>query len=789
MKFNYFVLLVITTLVAITTKAQQPTAVLSGQVTSAAGHPLADAAVALKGTNNGAYTNATGKFIIEKVKPGKYTLVVTMMGYTKQERSVTIAAGTKATENFQMVEESVTKEGVTVISKSQNRQVKESGFAVNAIETRLLANTTTDMNQLLNRTTGVKVREQGGMGSDFNFSINGLSGKAVRFFIDGVPMEVMGSAMSLNNIPVNLAERVEVYKGVLPVTLGADALGGAVNLVTNQQIKNYLDASYSVGSFNSHRGAITGQITGKKTGIIARVSGFVNYSDNDYTMKRMKVYDSTEKTYVRRDVRRFHDQYRSAMVQAEAGIANKKWADVLFIGAGLSNTGRDIQSGTDQERVYGAAVQSGSAWNTTLRYKKNNLFTEGLDLNVFASHTADKSKITDTTEVQYSWDGSYRPYDQAELNQIKSINHISRPRNYARVNLSYKLSAAHSFNLNYTFDQVTNNTYNELLADKDDNPAKLGKNLVGLAYRQDLVDGRLQNTFFGKYYGLNLRQPRSVAGSGEITSAADNQHYFGYGVATRYMVLPALGVKASYEKAYRLQEVGEMFGNGIDQTGNPDLRPENSNNFNLGAFYNLKVGQHRIYGEAGAFYRDAVDFIYARAYQSNSKVSRFENTSKVQVKGFEAEVQYEYGDIFRASANASYQSAINNTKYASGSKTGTPEATYKNKIPNQPWFFGNAAASIGQNNLFTKKDRLQLGWDFQYVHWFFLTWEEFAAASTKSKVPTQYIQHLAVTYSLQDGRYNISAECRNFTDQRVYDNFSLQKPGRAFYVKLRYFIH
>lgn len=48
------------------------------------------------------------------------------------------------------------------------------------------------------------------MGSDFDFSINGLSGSAVKFFIDGVPLDIMGSSMSLNNIPVNLSERIEV---------------------------------------------------------------------------------------------------------------------------------------------------------------------------------------------------------------------------------------------------------------------------------------------------------------------------------------------------------------------------------------------------------------------------------------------------------------------------------------------------------------------------------------------------------------------------------------------------
>lgn len=34
-------------------------------------------------------------------------------------------------------------------------------------------------------------------------------------------------------------------------------------------------------------------------------------------------------------------------------------------------------------------------------------------------------------------------------------------------------------------------------------------------------------------------------------------------------------------------------------------------------------------------------------------------------------------------------------------------------------------------------------------------------------------------------RYNVSLECRNFTDEKLYDNFSLQKAGRAFYGKLR----
>ncbi len=268
----------------------QTTASITGQVKSAAGQPLSDAAVTVQGTNAGAYTKNDGRFRISGLKPGKYTLIISMMGFTHQEQPIQLG-NTELQLNIVLAEETQTRDGVTVTAKGQSRQLKESGFAVNAIDTRRFANSSADMNTILNRTTGVKVRESGGVGSDFHFSINGLSGRAIRYFIDGIPMEVMGSSMTLNNIPVNLAERVEIYKGVLPVSLGADALGGAVNLVTNQNVKNYLDASYSFGSFNTHRAAVTGQITGKKTGIVGRVSAFLNYSDNDYKMKAMEIYN------------------------------------------------------------------------------------------------------------------------------------------------------------------------------------------------------------------------------------------------------------------------------------------------------------------------------------------------------------------------------------------------------------------------------------------------------------------------------------------------------------------
>ncbi|MDR2791817.1 MAG: TonB-dependent receptor plug domain-containing protein, partial [Tannerellaceae bacterium] len=134
---------------------------------------------------------------------------------------------------------------VEIVGKTPVQQVRESPYNVVAIDTRLFHNTTLDLAHALDRISGARLRETGGVGSSAEFSLNGFTGRHVKFFLDGVPMEGFGSAFQINNIPVNMAERIEVYKGVVPARFGADALGGVVNVVTAQRRRTFVDASYS----------------------------------------------------------------------------------------------------------------------------------------------------------------------------------------------------------------------------------------------------------------------------------------------------------------------------------------------------------------------------------------------------------------------------------------------------------------------------------------------------------------------------------------------------------------
>jgi len=794
MLYRNFLLLILLSVWSSSTYAQNP-AFLSGYVKEGKS-PVAGATVVLKGTKSGTTTDANGYYELKGLSPGSYSLVISYTGYTTSTTKITLKAQEKQSVNINLADDQKQLSNVDIHGKTKTQEIKESGFAVNAIDTKKFANTTADLNQILNRSTGVRIREQGGLGSDFKFSINGLSGKQVKFFIDGIPMDVMGSGMSLNNIPVNLAERLEVFKGVVPVNLGADAMGGAVNVVTNQKVSNYLDVSHSYGSFNTNRSALTGQIVDKKTGIIVKASGFLNASDNNYKMRDVDVVtgglregnfipDLNGTEYKVADAKRFHDNYFSALGQLEAGITNKKWADVLFIGGGYNEVRQDLQTGFDQKTVYGKVKRSSNAKSMTLRYKKDNLFTKGLSLSAFAARSKDTYKTTDTLFGKYNWDGTWFESGYTEMGKsVKTVGIIKRPRTYAMANVSYVINPQHSLNLNYTLDHLKNESYNELQVQSDSLPGKVNKQIVGLAYQQDLLDGRLVNTFFGKYYNLGLDRAKYINRVlvGQDTTSSN----FGYGVASRYRLTKGLGLKASYEHAYRLQEAEEVFGDGLNLQGNPDLKPESSDNINLGAFYNFNVNKHAFYIEASGFYRNAKDFIFP-VPDVRSNLLKNENQSSVRITGFESEARYSYDQLLSFTINMTYQNAINTTK-SGQTESYYVEGTYKNKIPNQPWLFGNADLSIGKNNLLGKDTRLQFNWFTQYINWFYLTWESKGNPNGKSDIPTQFVQNASLSYSMKNGRYNLSGECRNLTNQLTYDNFKLQKPGRSFSVKFRYFI-
>lgn len=676
---------------------------------------------------------------------------------------------------------------IEVKGKNKSKKLEEGAFSVNAIEITPNINRMVTLNDMVDRTAGVKVRKEGGIGSDFDLTINGMSGNSIRYFIDGIPLDTKGSGLTLDNIPINIVERIELYKGVVPTYLSSDALGGAVNIVTKRNRQNFLDASYGIGSFHTHSGDITGQIYIPKTIIAIRPTFSINYSKNDYMMKNVEVWSDEKDKYILADKPRFHDDYLSLFTQLEVGVQNVKWADQFFVSFSFNKIHKELQTGAMQNKVYGMAEKNSHSFNIVARYNKRwNAFSTRINL----SHTWDHSETVDTTYRKYSWDGTYMPSSGNELNnKSRTIRVYNRPLSIINAGLDYELNEHNLFSLNYMFNRTGNDRWDKI--DKTFEPSNdvVIKQILSFTYQQSFFENKWQTSYFIKDYinDLSIEQSdnHTITGSSSIDPRS-TKSFLGGGIGTRYAFAELFALKGSFERSIRLPLSRELLGNGTTVYPNLALQPEKSNNGNIGIFGSWYFGDSNLISyEVNGFIRHVQNYIRATVSEREGMM-QYINEPAIDIKGFDFELSYLWNDKLQLIVNGSWNDARDLKKYKTD---GNLSATYKNRVPNRPWMFGNAEGSYTFRNLALKSDRLRIGVEYQYIHWYFLNWEAFGAIATKARIPTQHLTNLTLSYSWHNQRYNISLECNNVFDKLAFDNYMLQKPGRSFAAKFRLYLN
>jgi outer membrane receptor protein involved in Fe transport len=681
--------------------------------------------------------------------------------------------------------------------KSEARRIAESGFNVSVIETRKYANTTADIAQVLNREAGVRVRETGGLGSDFNLYLNGLSGKQIRFFVDGLPVDDFGSVFRLNNIPVNLVERVDVYKGAVPIHLGSDALGGAVDIVTRKGAENYLDASESYGSFNTHRANLSAQWRDSASGFTVAPQGFLNSSDNDYLMRDLET--KVDDRFVTGDFHRFHDGYLSYLGNLEMGFTRVGWADRFFVGAGYGALEQGVQSAASGSKngdgsfsipVAGEARQEEKDGRGTLKFSKDGFLLQGLKANFFASYGKLRKTSIDSSSNRYNWRGEVISRDifaSGEFGAGKTVFKYDQMLFVQNTGLVYDVDRHHQASLNFTSSYLERQGKNVLGSGGNDpfgEPNWLEKRVGGLAYRNTVFADKLQTTASLKYFDMEIlaRNARMYQfGKFQIEDLRTRRRNWGYGLASRYQAGKNWLFKASYEKTYRLPEAEEIFGDGLLTLANPNLIPETSDNLNLGSQFKWFPGEDgKLTCGVNGFLRVVDDMIFPT---SGGRFMSYDNVPGVLIRGAEAEIGYSHADRFSLAANATYQDVLNDAPYQKGTSLANP--VYGDRMYNTPYLFANADAGYAVLGARPMHFELKPHYGIQYIREFYLNYPSIARGGSKYTIPSQFIQNTGASLSWAAGRYNLNLECGNLADTPAYDEFALQKPGRAFSAKLR----
>lgn len=806
MKYLYYTSAIIIFFCSIATevRAQNTPKRIHGQVLFENGTAIHSANILLIGAHLQVQTDAQGYFNLITTPVKSDTLKVSYMGMKTESRVLNLQDKKDLELLFILSDGSVQIKEVKVYGKSANKTAKRETVKAEIIDTKAVQGQAATLVELMNQSAGVRIRQSGGLGSNTNIMLNGFQGKAIKVFKDGIPTDYLGNAFNISAIPVNMLERVEVFKGVLPTTIGADALGGAINMVSRADQQRYLALSYEVGSFNTHRVSANLLYNTADRKLFWGLNSFYNYSDNNYSVIA-GVPDQETANVIPTKVKLFHNAYKQIYGEAFIGLRDLSWADEFRIGLTSFYIKRDNQFAALMEKPYGASYnEQYTPIIPTIRYKKK--FINGrLDVDQFLVYSKINSLRVDTLRGSYDWFGKYHPpvnQNQRGESGNPSLLDAWFANFTSRTGINYALSANHNVAFNFIYnafsrtgkDPYGGKTAGDNPVDLQSLPADYNKAIATLGLNSSLMDERLRNTFQLKFYHANMVGQEVDVSTAMLkgeTSKADIST-FGLAESLKYDWTRQTFMRISGELATRLPEQNEILGDGSFALSNFNLKPERSLNGNIG-FGTGKEGLFDI--ELNGFYRITKDLIHA--VPMNLIYTQNINVEQVRGIGLETDVHVTPLSWLRLNGNFTYQDfRLYHVEdpllhYLEGAR-----------LRNMPFFFANLSTDVHLSKVFNKQDQVKMYWNMGYVHQYYLDyipkdtepngflglWGD-AKVNAPNIIPTQTIQSAGMLWTpWKDRSLSVNIECKNIFDKTVYDNFRVQNAGRSFHLKLNYIL-
>lgn len=265
-------------------------------INKGSGEHLPFVTIQLKGTTIVTTTDHTGHYFLKNLPEGTFTVVVKMVGYKTQEKKVAIKHDATQELNFALASDDVDLDEVVVSANRNETQRRLAPNLVNVIGGKLFDITqSTCLAQGLNFQPGVRTEDNCQNCGFTQVRINGLDGHYSQILVDSRPVfSSLNGVYGLEQIPANMIDRVEVVRGGGSALFGASAIGGIINIITKEPIRNSASFGHtfmSQGGSNSFDNVTTGNVSlvtdDNKAGIYAygqtRTRQGYDYDGDGYT--------------------------------------------------------------------------------------------------------------------------------------------------------------------------------------------------------------------------------------------------------------------------------------------------------------------------------------------------------------------------------------------------------------------------------------------------------------------------------------------------------------------------
>ncbi len=576
---------------------------------------LSGATIRIEGTAYGAIADKSGRFTINITNPSPLiVLIASMVGYETQKRTIELTNG-NADVNIRLRSQPLQTGEVVVSANKRVQAVQEVPISMSVIDRRQLdARGAISLERALEYVPGLEINQD-------NVSIRGTSGfsfgigSRAALLLDGFPLLAGDNGdMKFDALPMFNIDRIEVVKGAGSALYGSGALGGVVNLITEQPRDKadirfraftgfYTQPRHEQWVFSDdlqYRSGVNASFS-QKIGKLGFLASGAYYNDMGY-----RYYDDR---YILNFFGKLNYDLssRTSLSLLINGSLDDK-ADWVYWNS-LDSATRP-PTGTDtQIRIKSDKFSSFAVLNHILNSKFFVTARTGFYLTEY-NNTLPKTDIEHRQSQAITFN--------TEIQSNYNLNEISA--------LTFGINSSNTIVESITYGNQIQNIYAAFIQTE----LKATSNIITtLGIRADYEN------FMDKSNNSNI---------------SDGMLVFSpkFGMAFNYSY--GLHIRASAGGGFRAPAIAERFSSvafqGFEVLPNPDLKSERSWSYEIGANYKLNVGGTPIYLDLAVFQNDLYELIEPSFVSPTEARIQFINVTRAQIRGAEIGIKSFVAGLF-----------------------------------------------------------------------------------------------------------------------------------------------
>jgi len=397
------------------------------------------------------------------------------------------------------------------------------------------------ISDIINKSPGVYIKNYGGAGGMKTANIRGTNASQSIILLDGVQLNSkQNSIYDLSLLPLSFIEEIEVTRGGSSDIFGANALGGAINLLSPKQKSNTYKINYNLGSYNEHKLSLA-LPTFEVNNFLFTLATSALLSKGNYKF-------NFDEYGVTNELQRENSQFDNFGIFFNSDYLIN---DVNFLNFKTINTytDRGVPGAVVQNRIESkyATIKEFSSFNNLLYNLQinNNYFVK---INLIGKY-------------------NHQKYNDDQPNAIETLKSATflNTEFITNINNLWKLP---NFNINSNIEY----SYSNLIGDMLDKCVgrEVSRNNFSIALYLD------------KIFQIKSNQNISITPSGRIDLYSNFKPSYSYAIGGLYQLSlknkSIFEIKGRYSNNFRIPSFNELY---YFNYGTSDLRPEKSQSFDL----------------------------------------------------------------------------------------------------------------------------------------------------------------------------------------------------------------